>query len=459
MKKIKSFIPSILIAFSGYTQNHEDVRITPTTEVELDSNTSYVYCASMDIMWDNFSDYLGELPQSTFNNSMIKLLNETISKNYQKPIEDKYVVSHTGFIGDSIIKTINNDLSRKFNTSWSPPPNLSDDALVAYSYLKKDVKFLRFLDDNFYKEPFDKGVSVDYFGVKEGNPQRKRRDILVHDYKNPKDFIIEIKCKDSLDEVFLARIPKGKTMQETFENVLERVDLENWEKFDGGDVLKIPYIKFDTTKEYEALEGTSLENSKVKGKSFQSVTQKINFDLNHQGIKLESSAETIVDFADFDNPPPRVLAFDEPFLIIMKRKNSENPYFMYWVSGVEFMRSYILKSRNIGDHETILVGKWYYSQKNIASGEIIDCTDEKEYIEFYKDGTFAVFGDDLFRPTGSKGEWEYLEDSKTIELLYLSAITRDFKIKWKLDEVSSEQFIIGGKTKLIYEKMNTDNNK
>lgn len=399
----------------------------------------------MDIMWNELSKYLGEKPKSYLENSRIELLNESVHKNYQAPIEDDYVVSHSGLLKDSIVQIINSDLERKFNSHWNPPSWLSENALVSYSHLKKDVKFFYNLDDDFYNQPFNGDIHVDYFGVKAGDTARSRKDIIIYDYKSSNDFIVQIKCRDSLDEIYFAKIPMESTLIDAYQRVLERLNSDKIELFNGGDVLKIPYIKFDTTINYTDIEGTSFSNELLDGKSFQHVSQRISFDLNQQGIKLESSAEGIIDFAEFDNPPPRILAFDKPFLIIMKRKNSDLPYFMYWVAGVEFMNSYIIKPRVINELETVLVGKWRMIESINQKGEHFKFSDQS-WLEFHSDGTFEKIRNGY---ANAEGTWRY--ENNVISLLWSSS-HEGKEMEWLLEEITEQKFVIGGKTKLVFEK-------
>ena len=96
----------ILISFSGSSQRNTSVRIVPTTNVSLDSSTSYIYCATMDLMWNKLSQYLGEKPKPSVENATIEILNQSVFENYQAPIEDSFVVAHTGLVKDSIVQRI-----------------------------------------------------------------------------------------------------------------------------------------------------------------------------------------------------------------------------------------------------------------------------------------------------------------------------------------------------------------
>jgi len=339
--KILAFF--VLITFSGSSQTNNAVIISPVANVEMDENSSYIYCATTDIIWSGLRDYLGELPKSDVANATMDKLNEVISKEYRIPIERDYFLACVGTAQDSIIEKINSDLKDRFKTSWQAPTMTSQDALLSFAYLKKDVVFRKRLDDGFGPDLFNGTSRVEYFGVDVSFPDVPRKNIVIHDFKGPNNFIIELKCTDTLDEIYLAKIPHEATLQETFQEVSDRIDLKNAVFFDGRDILKIPYLKLDTTANLVDLEGVFLSNDAAKQGYFQSVQQRTSFDLNEDGIKLESIAAIIMEFADFDIPEPRVFAFDSPFLIVMKRKNHEQPYFLYWVSGTEFMRTYELK--------------------------------------------------------------------------------------------------------------------
>jgi len=440
----------ILFSFGLNAQNNTSVVITPTADIKLDSSRSYIYCATMEIMWHELINYLGKKPKTTLKNSSIDLLNESVSQNYRVPIEKDYVVTMSGLVKDSILEKINAQLEHKFQTRWSPAFEPSQNTLVSYSFLKKDVKFYYNLNDKFYDQAFNNGsiVNVDYFGIKEGDPKASRKDILIYDYKNSNDFIVEVKCRDSLDEIYFAKIPLQTSLAEAYQTVLKRVNSNNWEFFNGGDMLKIPYIKLDTTKNFTDIKGATLEKGPYSGKTFQHVSQRISFDLNHQGIKLESSANSFLDFVDLDNPPPRVLAFDKPFLIIMKRKGADLPYFMYWVSGVEFMRSYILKTRTLMEGEQAFVGKWHISEKILWDGTVETYTEFDQFYDFKSDGTFECFrrGYEV-----KKGAWNFSNSVLSLEWLN-SNVEIDDKIELKLIDCSSDKFTIDGKTKLVFSK-------
>ena len=43
-----------------------------------------------------------------------------------------------------------------------------------------------------------------------------------------------------------------------------------------------------------------------------------------------------------ERPTPKKLIFDKPFLLVFKKKEFENPYFMAWINNSELMKRKLL---------------------------------------------------------------------------------------------------------------------
>lgn len=439
----------IFCCYSVTAQNNSKVIITAVKDVQLDTDCSYIYCSSMEIMWSELKSYLNEEPYPCEKNHTIGALNDALSNDYKFPIEDSFFVANAGLVKDSVRENIDKELKAKFNTHWYTPPSTSQDAIVAYSYLKRNVDFRFLLDDEFNAEPFDKKAKVDYFGVAESDPNHKRKDILIHDYKGGDDFIVQVKCKDSLDEIYFAKVKHGTSLKETYENVIKRVEMNNSERFCGSDILKIPYIKFDTTASFNDLEGVKMCNKKLDGRSFQIVQQRISFDLNPQGIKLESSVRSLIDFADFEMVPPRTLAFNKPFLIVMKRSGFDNPYFLYWVDGTEFMRNYVLPERVLSDEEFHLVGSWKLKEFRTLDNIKKEDMSLNHHYTFYDNGTFEYKSRNI--ENKESGAWYYSNNIITLVTIGKGSVSEKV-LTWNIEEISENQFIVSSSLKLVFER-------
>lgn len=330
------FILITLTSFNCRSQVQPEPVFCVSPKVKMDSIHSYIYCASTDLLWNEVCKYIGESPKTTKKNSTFDLLNKAVGQNYKSPLESPYVVAKCGKNQDSIFQKINSELSTKFNSTWDDAPLLGENDLLAFAQLQKKIQFKFPLSQTHSSIKFNNINYVQYFGTKLGDPNGFYKNLVIHDFKNVDNFILQLKCKDSLDEVYLAKIPKNTTLYKTYFDAIYRVHLNKTTLANGNDLINIPYIQFDTTFHYQEMENCSLTNS-PDPLTINSFYQGITFDMDEDGIELSSRAVALLEFADYENNP-RLLAFDQPFLIILKRKNSNQPYFLYWVSGTEFMR-------------------------------------------------------------------------------------------------------------------------
>ncbi|MFT5778536.1 MAG: hypothetical protein ACI837_001492 [Crocinitomicaceae bacterium] len=333
MKSLLRFI-AIGIPFLSISQN-DTTLIGTTMFTEVSGKSNVVYCASLELLWSEFTEYLGEQPIPEQLHIEINNLN-TILTAYEIPLEEKYWFAKVGLIKDGIVDSIANTYQSQFGMHWTPRDYKSED-LIGHSYLQKNINFYSRLGDNFYDFKFKDSSHVKCFGLDGGwaNPTYKKQ-LKIHDYINEDNFIFQMGCKDTLDEIYFAKVPSNGNLLETYNAVMDRINMDSLRTLGNFDQLKIPYLKFDITKDFESLKGVYLANPSYRQLMFKELSQRISFDLNKDGIRIESSAELIIDFADSDIEPI-IYAFDQPFLIIAKRKGKPMPYFLYWVQNSDHM--------------------------------------------------------------------------------------------------------------------------
>ena len=108
------------------------------------------------------------------------------------------------------------------------------------------------------------------------------------------------------------------------------------------DILEIPKLNFDLRNDFSELEGLTLQpgpKAHVKSGTLSKVEQLIRFQLNEKGAVLKSEAVMVtVGSAPLLNPPKiHDMVFDRPFLILMKRANSDKPYFAMWIGNASLL--------------------------------------------------------------------------------------------------------------------------
>ena len=173
-------------------------------------------------------------------------------------------------------------------------------------------------------------------------------DILY--YENDNNFIIKLQPKDPNHEILLY-LPKQKpeTLSQAFENFKalrkkgNRERKSNWRyEMILGDYIVIPKLSFNIESEYNSMTGSKIiAGSGNLPFEISEMKQQTAFMLDEYGAKIEGQATAEVATADEgrkDKPIPKKLHFNKPFLIMLKRKDSPNPYFAMWVENTELMQ-------------------------------------------------------------------------------------------------------------------------
>lgn len=250
-----------------------------------------------------------------------------------------------------------------------------------------------------------------------------------------------------MDQIFFVKTTNVTNLQDLYKNSIERISLNKASQITENEKLKIPFLKFDTLKKYSDLENSLILNKKLKKANIESFEQQIAFELNQQGVKLYSKTDLILTFSDVD--VEREYIFDQPFLIILKRKNQENPYFLYWVANTDFMRKYELSKRQINLNEGLLVGKWSYLAKQV-DGETREKTRDID-IEFFDNGTFKSVQNNNVQT----GNWKFNKERMEIKIHFNDPESLpENDITWKLKQLSDNAFEIEGKVKMYFAKQN-----
>jgi len=194
---------------------------------------------------------------------------------------------------------------------------------------------------------FADGNEVVGFGMSKYKPKHEnkhakmRPQVRILDYKSPADFVIELKTKSPGDRLILARVSPATTLGETVSAVGKRIASAKPKQAQTGDVLSVPKLNFDLTRDYRELTGLSLvvRNSRVaRDLQVLSAMQNIRFQMNEKGATLRS--ESYVSFgcaAEALPEPKHIMVFDGPFLIMMQRTTAKVPYFALWVGNSDLL--------------------------------------------------------------------------------------------------------------------------
>jgi serine protease inhibitor len=145
---------------------------------------------------------------------------------------------------------------------------------------------------------------------------------------------------------------KGTNLQQMFDDLTQKTASAIKEIQSGdaawkyslemqSDELLIPKFSFNIETNYNSLEGSEFKMGD-KPYLIEEAYQRTAFLLDEEGAKAESVAEETVVTEEaiepVEKPHPKKLHFNKPFLVILKRKDSPNPYFAMWVENTELMQ-------------------------------------------------------------------------------------------------------------------------
>ncbi len=243
-------------------------------------------------------------------------------------------------------------------TGSKEPPTFSDlpeNSFIAYSYIEANVKFPRPYCQN--TEPFGfrdgqgKTNQISSFGIRrqDSDAQFKLRAqpyVLSRDgdemMREDMEFAIDLCGKSSPSQIVVARIAKQKSLSAALARVDEGIaKLEQEAKRYSSpkrahelrptDVLLVPDICWLISHHFSELEGKKLMNQGLGGMPLIAAQQDILFRLNRYGVDLKSESSV----ASAGRPIDYVL--DRPFLIYMKKRGAQMPYFVMWVDNAELL--------------------------------------------------------------------------------------------------------------------------
>ena len=318
--------------------------ITPVLDSKIYSNENIIYCSTAQLAWNSlYNDLLKETIEIENQPWYVNKLNDMI-KIPQQISNDSYIAL-AGSGKDKIIDKIKTELTQKFPQTLNFEfPKISDNHIIAFAYLIKNLNFKEKFD-TFYSDMTFNNISrpIKSFGFiniisNKDNNSIKSQVKLLH-FQKDNNFIIELITKSSADSILLSTIKPESTLLESYNHITSLINQSNksLNQFnDSSDfikTLKIPKINFSVKHEFIELKGKNFKNIKFKEYRFIDAFQYIKFKLNESGAQLESYSK----FGTQGNSAISALEVNGPFTLIIKSKNSLQPYFMAYFGNDDLL--------------------------------------------------------------------------------------------------------------------------
>lgn len=341
--------------------NH-NITMNPSYQSTLDENTiNNLWVGTLDLAWKDLEEKIGlnkielegEIPQIAND------LNEsTFSKEMLNPNDYKINVERTVTNGYKIDATLNKELN--FLESFD---NFSD-----------------------YKWTFGNSEEyIKYFGINNASPEEMNKNVEILFYNKlnngsllSNDMAIKLKTKEG-DEIILYRTDDKKSFDEYYEDIKAKTkNYKGRTEFSEDDELRVPYVKVNGMINYNQLYDKKIKNS--KGLYIYDVIQNVNFYLNERGCNLSSKATMVTEYMGIGQDT-KYCYFQDTFIIFMKEKNSDKPYFALKVDNNDILEKIEETDEpKIFDSTTLADREKYYS-KYLQGGEYKFFEDEK--YEYY----------------------------------------------------------------------------
>lgn len=295
---------------------------------------NYIWTGAMNLCWTALSQTIIHEPIAVRTETAEAL---EMADRFNHPVcttadldEPSYYIK-AGF-GPKTLEAINRESRKKFpdKSFGDMDMTLGEDDIISYAYFYKkvayEIPFTR--TDLFFDSAWVKGFEA----VKE-----QKRTIEVLHYENDDRFIIRLRLKSSGDELLLA---KGYATHDPAEVVkaLDGLPEGDASRLDADDHFMMPLLKLNCRRDYPELTGKPLANAGFTEYVIGVMFENINFELDETGAKAESQAVIGVERSAPTKKTGRYFYLNKPFWVIMKRNDSQNPFFLLGVNTTHIMQ-------------------------------------------------------------------------------------------------------------------------
>ena len=361
---LSGIVYATTVIYNRYIKNNTNHNITmnPSYQSTLDENTiNNLWVGTLDLAWKDLEEKIG-LNKIELEGKMPQIANDlnesTFSKEMLNPNDYKINVERTVTNGYKIDATLNKELN--FLESFD---NFSD-----------------------YKWTFGNSEEyIKYFGINNASPEEMNKNVEILFYNKlnngsllSNDMAIKLKTKEG-DEIILYRTDDKKSFDEYYEDIKAKTkSYKGRTEFSEDDELRVPYVKVNGMINYNQLYDKKIKNS--KGLYIYDVVQNVNFYLNERGCNLSSKATMVTEYMGIGQDT-KYCYFQDTFIIFMKEKNSDKPYFALKVDNNDILEKIEETDEpKIFDSTTLADRDKYYS-KYLQGGEYKFFEDEK--YEYY----------------------------------------------------------------------------
>jgi len=351
--------PNLAKTYDGDSSGLKQTVIVPTLDTLMPKGKNVIWCSSFQIAWNELKDnIIGEPVRVVGAEEIANCLNQAKQSHADISEESYYAVG--GCVRDGITEEIQAEMAKRFPIEPIPEfPEMSAEAIIIYCYLEASVKFkIPFLEnkkDLSFKDSRGNKILITSFGARpqdQGGCRKLRKQVEVlyflRDQHHPCVIVesaIDL-CKYTKPyQMVLARIEPKETLGETLSDLEEKIERstkedEYYHEFGINDVLLVPNMFWKIIHHFAELEPEKVDDVIIRkhlGNEgyttywIKFAIQTIQFKLDRSGAELKSEAKLGIEAL------PRNFVFTGPFLLYIKKRGGEHPFFVMWVDNAELL--------------------------------------------------------------------------------------------------------------------------
>lgn len=287
----------------------------PTLESSFTTESNIIYGATIPFAWNEIKREIGT-PLKDFTSKELEGLNRSTSfLNVLKP--DEYTTS---------VEVNGNEIIAKAYFSKSLP---FDEPLTKFkeslSFGKSEVESFGFWGSHYF-------ARINYFN-------------------SENDFSISLFPKNSEHEIILIMSPEVKGVTSSFTEYLNILHQQKDKRihFNAKDKVEIPIIEFNLDKSFGQFIGSTFRSERSDYRVIEAY-QRNAFILNENGAEVESEGTMVAEASEEaetskPKPKPKMMIFNKPFVVLLKRNDANYPYFGVYIANDELLKTKIASEK------------------------------------------------------------------------------------------------------------------
>jgi hypothetical protein len=335
-------------SFDGDSQKLAHTVIVPTLETPIPEDKSAIWCSSFQIAWNR-------LKEDVLHEPVVLKGAETASsrlngaKPSDKDLSPQSFYAAAGWAKDGIVEKVRRDMAQKFPGVTVMDLSVPLDGALAYGYLSATIKYKHKYIDGQSRLSFPVGDgtrhavgSFGFLGADESmRPVRGQAEVLFSSsVRDPvSEFAIDL-CRDSADQIVVARIPRQTSLADALATVRAKISAypvdSHLRTLGRTDSLLVPNMSWRVVHRFEELEGKHFANANWTSGRLEAALQVIDLTMDRSGTEVKSEAKSMMKSAIPDRQ--NQLFFDEPYLLYLQKRGSEQPFFAMWVANTELLQ-------------------------------------------------------------------------------------------------------------------------